>query len=783
MDITFFNPRAQKEEDFMLGFVARQTTFNYFMQQLRLAKSGQAAKHHLVVAPRGYGKTSLLRRIGIAIKQDEAFSQRYIALSFREEQHNVISLDVFWRNCLQSLQEALEDEGAGAAVLDELDKVIDANAVRHTLKREAQDGEPAWQAMRQWADQSGRRPVLLVDNLDALLAGLSDQHQWALRRTLQQEDGPILLAAASRTPENIHNREAAFYDFFRMHTLDRLDDAEVMHCLRMMAQNRGERGKRVLELLDRELGRISALNTMAGGNPRTLSVLYSVLEANMSEDILSQLSAMLDTFTGWYQARTEELPLQARAVFDALALNWDPMTAAALAEVTGLEVTAISAHLSRLEKAAYVEAVSLSSRKKGRNGYQVSERFYNVWYLMRHGARKARLRVQFLTAFIQSCFTPSERWGMARRLLKGGSSSPTFALGLASGMRESPLKNRLLDHVETLAAKNPASSEYGEVAKSMRKKPQINQQLKNKQLITVNDSKMTRAYSLVKLENYVEAERMIREVLSAETDYPNAWNYLGHLLAKKLNREEDAERAFKEAIHTGDKSSNPWINLFFLFSENQKRYEEAEEAIRKTIEIDKKRVLWQVLLGCLLLDARGQSYEALTAYHAGLEVEPDDACLHGNCAYVYSLHLGDQGKAKMHATKAKQTNVNPMATVGTVLLDALPCWDETFNSWGKSWEQIDIAVQMNDPLLHTDYVDDLQRLLAWFIINNQGEFLLEEMYKENYPERYAPLYHAVVAAMEGEDHLLKINMETRPLATRIYEGLARMIRLHGKAKK
>jgi hypothetical protein len=110
---------------------------------------------------------------------------------------------------------------------------------------------------------------------------------------------------------------------------------------------------------------------MAGGNPRTLGVLYTVLESHMSDDVLGQLSAMLDTFTGWYQVRTEELPMQSRTVFDALALNWDPMTVVEISVVTGLDTPSVSSQLSRLEKSAYAEAVSQSKTKKGRNAYQV----------------------------------------------------------------------------------------------------------------------------------------------------------------------------------------------------------------------------------------------------------------------------------------------------------------------------------------------------------------------------------------------------------------------------
>src|SRR5574340_1571740 len=64
-DITHFNSGTQKEGDFLRNFIARNDVLQFFLAQLRSTQAGQSAKHHLIIAPRGYGKTSLLRRIKI----------------------------------------------------------------------------------------------------------------------------------------------------------------------------------------------------------------------------------------------------------------------------------------------------------------------------------------------------------------------------------------------------------------------------------------------------------------------------------------------------------------------------------------------------------------------------------------------------------------------------------------------------------------------------------------------------------------------------------------------
>ncbi len=470
MDLTFFNPHSQTEADFLASFVARNEVLDYYLRQLRLLAKKQAARHHLIVAPRGYGKTSLLRRLAIAVRVEPDLATNFIPLTFREEQHNVISLDVFWRNCLQSLLEAREDEHASDAEIEELDSAWVKFAPRQALNRDDQDGEPAWRAFQTFCHRLGRRPLLLIDNLDTLLAGLPSKHQWSLRGILQQQDGPMLIAAAPQFPQSTHDPAEPFYDFFRIESLDKLSDQEVMRCLRTMAMGRGQTGKPVLDLLGKDPGRIAALNALAGGNPRTLNVLYSVLESHMSADVLSQLSAMLDTFTSWYHSRSEGLPSHARAVFDALALNWDPMTAATVGAVTGLDTTAVSSQISRLEKGGLVEAVALNRRGKGRNGYQITERFFNIWYLMRNGPRRTRQSIKFLAVFLQSCFSIAERRTLARTVMTDRCANSAYALGLAASLQASRLRERLLDYAEAQSSLSGTEEEYGATIEEMRTK-------------------------------------------------------------------------------------------------------------------------------------------------------------------------------------------------------------------------------------------------------------------------------------------------------------------------
>jgi hypothetical protein len=213
----------------------------------------------------------------------------------------------------------------------------------------------------------------------------------------------------------------------------------------------------------------------------------------------------------------------------------------------------------------------------------------------------------------------------------------------------------------------------------------------------------------------------------------------------------------------------------------------AEVALRSGINrLPRTADLWNSL-GNLLLDAKGDPEAAEVAYQQGLSVaEADDtsAVLHANCAYVLALHIGNHPRAQEHVQRALAEDVTDVTAAGRELLSALPkSSDADTVDWSAVFKGIGHAIESGDAALWTNYLDDLQRLLWFVIAHKRGDRLREWMIAEDYPLRQAPLYHAVVAAIEGEDHLLQINPETRAPARRIFQGIARRLQVYATKPK
>jgi len=412
---SIYNQDRLDDIDFVANFVARNKQAETLLNGLRNIAEGGPVEHQILIGARGMGKTSLLRRLAIGITGDPDLNAAYIPLRFREEQYNIISLDVFWRNCGESLAEYCEQQG-NQALADQLDLAIETPEWRDDAK--------ARDAFLAACHEAGGRPILLLDNLDLILAGIKREGSWSLRNALQKSDGPIVIGAATQLLSEGADRDAPFYEFFNPHILEPLSESELLACLNALATKRGIPGARVKVILAKEPARVRALYVLTGGNPRILTLIYGLLEQADSETIFADLETLLDQVTPFYKARVEEYqtPLQ-RAVIDGIALNWDPITSGVLSQQTGVEATTLSPQLIRLKRDGLVEEVETSGT---RAGYQLSERFLNIWYLMRHGTRKTKQRLRWFTLFLTKLFSAEDIQRMAGDARSGKSSSHPF---------------------------------------------------------------------------------------------------------------------------------------------------------------------------------------------------------------------------------------------------------------------------------------------------------------------------------------------------------------------
>ena len=423
-----YNPALLSDEDTKALFVARIPLLERTTAALREAARGGSSPHTLLVGQRGMGKTLLLRRLRTAVEDEPALSERFLALSFPEEQYNVARLSDFWANCLDALADgrARAGDDAGAARIDAIVAALPAaederaNATLAALVSEAR----------------GRRLLLLVDNLDLVLDRLKGDH-WRIREVLSQPGGLVLVGATSAVHDATSDYGEAFYDFFTVEDLGPLSFDEAEALFRALAVRDG--GEAVLARLRDDPGAFGAFHTLTGGNPRTMVLLFDLLARGSDNDVHHDLERLLDVVTPLYKARFEEMSPQAQQIVDALALIWDPAPAVRVAERARLDTSLVSAQLQRLVHAGIVEKVELPDGS--RTGYQIAERFFNLWYLMR-ASRRLRQRLVWLTRFLHVVHGQTFR-EYALRIVRAQDADPTLLLAMARGTEEPGLRTAL----------------------------------------------------------------------------------------------------------------------------------------------------------------------------------------------------------------------------------------------------------------------------------------------------------------------------------------------------
>ena len=391
---TLYNQFVLSDEEFVANFVARQEVLETLCRRLACIDPEDDGQHQILIGARGLGKTSMLRRLSIAIHSDETLSERFIPLLFREEQYNVLSLRDFWRNCGESLAEWAEKRG-----LNELAERLDLEVFSEAWADDESSAEMFEAKLR----SLGKRAVLLVDNLDLVLGSLEERCRWSLRGRLQARGGPILIGASTQPLQESADQNAAFYEFFLPHHLEPLSLSETKKCMRSLAMQRGKAGQRVIRVLQIDPPRLRVLHRLTGGNPRALALSYRLLETEDLPNAMADLERLLDEVTPYYKALVEEYKTrQQQAVINAIALHWDPVTTGKLSQITDLPTTTLSPQVIRMRKEGLIEITETSGSY---SGHQIVERFFNIWYLMRHGTRRTKQRMRWLVAFLSNFYT------------------------------------------------------------------------------------------------------------------------------------------------------------------------------------------------------------------------------------------------------------------------------------------------------------------------------------------------------------------------------------------
>ena len=396
-----FNPGFLTDDELVASYCVRTAEFELLVEVLRDC-TRSSNPHQLVIGPRGSGKTTLLLRVAAEVPRDAGLASRCFPVVFAEESYEVATAGEFWLECLTNLA----DQGPRRENAPDLHRTVDElQAIRGDDRALA---DRCLGALMSFAGREQKRLLLLVENLNMLFRDMGDPDVgWRLRKTLQTEPRIIVFASATSRFDEIDHPDRALYDLFRIRTLRPLDT------------------KQCAVLWETVTGRapapptVRSLEILTGGSPRLISIVARFGAGLSFRKLMADLFDLVDDHTEYFKSHIESLPAQERRVYLALAALWKPATTREIADQARVGTSTCSAQLARLGERGVVQVAGGTARRKQ---YYLTERLYNVYYLLRRRRGPDRL-VEALVHFMESYYSPPELKDISSRMVRDAGSA------------------------------------------------------------------------------------------------------------------------------------------------------------------------------------------------------------------------------------------------------------------------------------------------------------------------------------------------------------------------
>ena len=407
-----YNPANQSDQELLDGFIMRGNTFATIMQAVKQHHGKQPPQHFLIEAQRGMGKTSLLLRTRIEIKQDASLAH-LLPVQLAEEQYGIFQLCQLWEHIADELCEQ-----AGFENLVDDFEAIDS---------QSDYAENCYTLLENYLTKNQYQLVLMLDNFGDVLKRLTEIEQDRLHDILHCSTSLQLIATSAKALEATYKHDNSLFELFEVLYLKGLDKKHSHTLLKKLAKT-NQQLPIIERIIKNQPERIESLRQLTGGVPRTLVILYEIF-VDDNGSVFEDLESILDRVTPLYKDRMDDLPKQQQAIMNALALNWDGISTKEItAKLNNPQLTSkkIASQLNQLEKNGLVTSKRADKKNKL---YFLQERFFNIWYLMRYGRKKSKSKVLWLIRFFQSWYSPEELKQRAQQHIQAAQSGELHPRG------------------------------------------------------------------------------------------------------------------------------------------------------------------------------------------------------------------------------------------------------------------------------------------------------------------------------------------------------------------
>lgn len=627
---TLFNPASQSPDELVANFVIRLKEFDELFQAIKSDRMIHPPQHYIIQGQRGYGKSTLLLRLKIAIENDDELKTWLIPVAFGEEQYGVFNLAGLWLEVAEILA---EEDDSFSDLAEHIDHLGQTN----------QPEEDIFNHLTSELKKRGKKIVLILDNFNELIGKFQRKDKQRLREVLITSGDIRLIGASSAILESDYEYKEPFFDFFKAITLNELNREETIRLLAKLGETYG--AQEIQTIIKEQPARIDSLRRLTGGVPRTVVLLFEIFIDDVNGNSFKDLETILDRVTPLYKHRLDNLSVQQQAIFDAIALSWDAVSTKEIAAKVKMASKAVSSQLAQLEKNQLIRKIPTSTKN---HLYQIRERFFNIYYLMRVGKRKNRNRVLWLVKFFEICCGEKELIDRTTRHIKA--------------MQEGRLYDRHAFFVSEALSKTAIPLEVQHDLLNETKKFLANQ---NSQYAAEVGQSHIDVYKdvimLIKNKNIVLARKKLEDDGHGQPDI----SMILATISRETGDLSEAIRFYKNAIEYDNQDA--MFNLAFLYDAEFKDYVKAEEYYKMAVE--KGSIAAKNNLSLLYFRMKKNKAEALRLQKTVHEIMKDKNSSNG---YIMILFWNDEipDAAELfelfYNTDDEQKEVNQ--DIGTILI-------------------------------------------------------------------------------------------------------------------
>lgn len=382
-------PHNFSKQELIDAFVVHHDVFERLYTSIKTAKMRRAEQHYLIEGQRGSGKTSLLLRLSYEIERDKDLSERLIPIVLQVGVYEPVrNLYELWEMVADKLSDY-----QGFNVVSKQIKQLDRQMLNYERR--------LFDLLVDSLKSNHKKLVLFIDNMVEMLRNFTeDKDHQRLREVLMRCAEIRVFGASSVIMDESYDYGHSYYEFFAKESLRALTRKEAEDLLTKLGERR-QQSKRIKQFITEHSGRLEALRILTGGVPRTFNLLFDIIVSpEQPSQTIDYMEVILDEVDATYRNRLNAFDIRTRKLIDALAKQWDAASPMELADIARMDQSLLEDELKHLK-------LSLVERKTSdvdNHYYYLSERFFNLWYLMRILHR--REEVKWLLGFMESYYQP-----------------------------------------------------------------------------------------------------------------------------------------------------------------------------------------------------------------------------------------------------------------------------------------------------------------------------------------------------------------------------------------